>query len=194
MRSRRMFILLTLGAGLLSWALLAAALVHHGRSPPPDGAYDAIIVAGCRVDPTGQPSLALQGRTATAVELWRAGRAPLVVFTGGTGDFPPSEAQAAAGFAAGLGLPATAMLLEERSTSTEENARFAAELLRDHGVVAQKVLLVSDDYHTFRAGRVFRAFFASVSTASSRPPPAVELRGSLREVLAVAWYEVSGDL
>lgn len=52
-----------------------------------------------------------------------------------------------------LGVPADRIRIEEQSTSTRENARFSAELLRD--MPGRKVLLTSD-YHMYRALRVFR--------------------------------------
>ena len=184
-----------MGLILLSlWAGAAAALDRMGRAAPPEGRWDAIVVAGCRVDPGGLPSLALQRRTRLGVELWKQGLAPRVVFTGGVGDNPPSEASAAAGYAATLGLPAEATLLEERSTSTEENAAFAADLLEAQGLAASRILLVTDGYHTLRAGRVFGRYFAEVQPVGSLASRSVRARGALREVLALAWYGASGKL
>ena len=179
---------------LIVWGALAALLDASGSLRPGEVQYDAIIVAGCRVDPTGQPSQALQRRAALAVALWSEGRAPTVVFTGGVGTFPPSEARAAADFATQRGLSPEAALLEERSTSTEENARFAAELLDQLGVSRTRVLVVTDGYHTLRARGVFNRYFERVDTAGTHSTPSVRVRGALREVFAVAWYGVNGKL
>lgn len=187
--------MITLGIGLLSlWVLGAFLLDRAGSAAPPAGRWDAIVVAGCRVDPGGVPSLALQRRARLGVELWREGLAPRVVFTGGVGEHPPSEARAAADFAAGLGLPAEAALLEEGSTSTEENARLAAALLRERGLPAERVLVVTDGYHALRAARVFGRFFQEVRAVGSTPSPSVRARGALREVLALGWYLARGRL
>lgn len=179
---------------LIVWVGLAALLDAHGAWAPVDTRYDVIIVAGCRVDPNGQPSLALQRRTRLAVELWSQGRAPVIVFTGGVGTFPPSEARAAADYATQQGLPPEAAVLEERSTSTEENARFAASLLQDLGLAHGRALLVTDGYHTFRARRVFAQRFAEVDAVGSQPSWSVRTRGALREVFAVLWYGATGKL
>ena len=179
---------------LIVWGALAALLDAHGAWTPTNTRYDVIIVAGCRVDANGQPSLALQRRTRLAVDLWSQGRAPVVVFTGGVGTFPPSEARAAADYATQRGLPPDAAVLEERSTSTEENARFAAALLQDLGVPHAAALLVTDGYHTFRARRVFAQHFAQVDAMGSQPSWDVRTRGALREVFAVAWYGATGKL
>ena len=52
-----------------------------------------------------------------------------------------------------LGVPADRIRVEQDSTSTRENALFAGKILRD--MPGRKVLLTSD-YHMYRAIRVFR--------------------------------------
>lgn len=171
------------------WLLAAAFLDVAGHQQLKGGTWDAVVVAGCRVDPGGTPSLALQGRTALAVELWGKGLAPVVLFTGGVGDYPPAEAVAAAAYAETLGLPRDAILTETRSTSTEQNAQFAAELLG-----SGRILVVTDSYHVWRAERVFSRHFESATGVGRTPLPLVRTRGALREVAAVAWYGVNGRL
>jgi len=152
--------------------------------------FDAVVVAGCRVMASGRPSPALAHRVRRAVALYEAGHARRLVFTGGVGDFPPSEARAAADLAISLGVPASAIVLEDRSTSTEENARFAAELI---GADAS-ILVVSSAYHVFRCERVFGRHFAQVTGAGAIENPRPRIRGALREVLAVLSYGVLGRL
>lgn len=184
---------------LILWVSGAWVLDRWGSRVLPQDSYDAIIVAGCRVTPDGRASPALKRRTARAVQLWREGYAPVIVFTGGVGEYPPSEAQAASDHAARLGLPRQAMVLEEQSTSTEENARFAARLLGERGeegrrAGARRVLVVTDSYHAWRAEHVFARYFPEVFALGSQPSRSVRARGALREVLAVAWYGVAGRL
>lgn len=184
---RRLWLLVAVGAG--PWALLALLLDAWGHRDPPAGPYDTIIVAGCRVMPDGQPSVALQRRAELAVELWRQNPDSVVIFTGGVGDFTPSEAIAASTWAQARGLPAAVIRLEDRSTSTEENARFAAE-----HYPAKRVLLVTTAYHTLRAGRVFGRFYDEVETAGASSDLSSRLVGSLREVPALGWYALRGRL
>ncbi len=181
--------MLLLGSALI-YAALGAALDRYGQRPV-RGRFDAIVVAGCRVLPDGRPSMALRRRTSLAVELWEQAIAPRIVFTGGIGpDAPASEAAVAAAYAQRQGVPSEALLLEERSTSTEENARFAAELLPE----GARVVVVSDAYHVLRCERVFRRYFARVRGAGSLGHPWARLRGALREVLALAAYGALGRL
>jgi uncharacterized SAM-binding protein YcdF (DUF218 family) len=60
------------------------------------------------------------------------------------------------------GVPASAILIEGRSTSTRENAVFTAEMLR--GIPGPYVLLTSD-YHMFRAHRAFQKAGVEVTPA-----------------------------
>lgn len=178
-----------IGIGMVAWTVLAFALDEWGRSRRPEGVYDAIVVAGCRIDPDGTPSPALEWRVRKAVGLWEQGVAPRIVFTGGVGTYPPSEAVGAATLAMELGVPRGVMVLEDRSTSTEENAAMAARRVR-----AERVLVVTDAYHVFRARRVFDRHFDEVDAVGSTYGAWVRVRGAFREVLAVAAYGVRGDL
>lgn len=179
---------------LVAWALAAVALDRVGARRP-EGSFDAIVVAGCRVMPDGRPSPALARRAELALELWRAGRAPIVVFTGGVGDHGASEASVAAAHAVALGLPRAVVRLEETSTSTEENARGAAALLHpDAEAEHTKVLVVTDTYHVLRCERVFGRYFHEVVGAGSKSVPYARAKGALREVPAVIAYALLGRL
>ncbi len=175
---------------LLLWAAAAFGLDRYGlREAPRAATYDAIVVAGCRVQPDGAPSLSLRSRAVAGVALWQAGVAPILIFTGGVGDFPPSEAAAAAGVALAAGVPVAAIVIEDRSTSTAENAAFAAA-----SASARRVVVISDAYHVFRVERVFAQHFAEVRGIGVEGPPMSRIRGALREVLAVAWHGGRGHL
>lgn len=113
----------------------------------------AIVVLGARVLEGGVPSGALQARAERAAELYRQGLAPLVIFSGGRGRYPPAEAEAARDLALSRGVPASACELEMESHSTGENAAFTARLLRARGI--SEVILVSDPYHLLRARQHF---------------------------------------
>lgn len=177
--------------GSLSWGAVAWGLDRYGQTrPAPEGRWDAIVVLGCRVFPNGQPSVALARRVEAAVDLWAAGRADTLVLTGGRGDTGVVEAEVAATVAEKLGVPRSAMVLETRSTSTDENARFAAE-----AITGRRVVVVTDAYHVLRSERVFARHFEEahvVGTVSPRWWP--RMQGALREVMAIGGYAVQGRL
>lgn len=94
-------------------------------------------------------------RVAAGARAWLAGRAPIVVLTGGGPRNGPSEADMMARAIVHLGVPGEALVLEERSHSTRENALFTAELARRLGVGC--VLLVTSEVHMPRASLLFAA-------------------------------------
>lgn len=180
----RMFLI----ASFAAWVCLAGTLDRYGRRTLDAGPYEAIVVAGCRVRPDGSPSLALARRAELGVQLWKEGRAPVLVFTGGVGDNAPAEATAAAALAVDRGVPLSAIRVEDQSSSTEENAKFAAAF------GYQRVLVVTDAYHVFRAERTFRKHFSRADGVGSVGSLKTRTVGSMREVLAVAWYSASGRM
>jgi uncharacterized SAM-binding protein YcdF (DUF218 family) len=177
--------------GALSWSVLAWGLDRYGQGrPAPQGRWDAIVVLGCRVFPDGRPSVALARRVEAAAKLWAAGRAEIIVLTGGRGDTGLVEAEVAATVAESLGVPRSAMVLETRSTSTDENARFAAE-----AITGRRVVVVTDAYHVLRSERVFARHFEEAHVVGTVSPRWwARTQGALREVVALAGYAVQGRL
>jgi uncharacterized SAM-binding protein YcdF (DUF218 family) len=80
-------------------------------------------------------------------ELWHAGMAPLIVMSGGLGNFTAEiferpEADLFAERAIELGVPEEAILIENRSTNTGENVKFTRALLESRGVEVSRVIAV----------------------------------------------------
>ena len=190
------------GAGIL--ALLGVVLfawlwVQIDRFGQVDRARraDVIVVLGARVWPSGRPSDALTRRTLHAVKLYKEGLAAAIVFSGGLGTHPPTEAQAAARLAMDQGVPPEAIVLEEESHSTEDSAFLVSEIMRARGW--QTAIVVSDAYHLWRAKLLF-----GKAGIEAYPSPAHDERYPLskrmylyylgREVVAVAWYYVKSWL
>jgi len=66
-----------------------------------------------------------------------------------------------------LGVPKKDILLEDRSTSTEEDARFTREILRQHGYTS--LILVTSPYHSKRADKIFRKTMGNEIRVISAP-------------------------
>lgn len=93
-------------------------------------------------------------RTATAVDLWKRGLAPLIVFAGSSED-PASlpSAELMKRDAVRLGVPADRVLTEPSSATTEENATRVTDLFRTYGI--KRAILVTSPYHQRRAAILF---------------------------------------
>lgn len=123
---------------------------------------DAIVVLGGGMAPAppGQPypDLGLAAdRVWHAARVFRAGKAPLLLASGGTDPEVSRipEAEAMAGLLRELGVPAFAILQERNSRNTRENARLSAEVLRPRNV--KTILLVTSAQHMARARAEFEA-------------------------------------
>ena len=100
-----------------------------------------------------------------AARLFHAGKAPLVILSGG-GDLERqafSEARAMAVFLQDLGVPAQAIAMEETSRNTRQNADFSTALLKARGI--EHILLVTSALHMPRALALFKAQGLEVTPA-----------------------------
>jgi len=178
---------LTLAALWLAGIVVIDGYGHVDRARP----ADVIVILGSQVWSNGQPGPALTRRTQHAVALYRQGLAGHLVCSGGLGTYAPTEAEAACGLAERLGVPSSAINLEARAHSTEENALYTAAILREHGWTT--AILVSDGYHLYRAELLFRragvSAYPSPAQATAGPmPPLERAYRESRELAALLWY------
>jgi uncharacterized SAM-binding protein YcdF (DUF218 family) len=115
---------------------------------------DAIVVLGgghygWLRDGDVQPEQLRSSRLATGVRAWQAGRAPVIILSGSR-----VETATMATAVARFEVPDHAVLLEDRSRSTRDNARFTAALAERHTI--ERVLLVTSSLHMPRALQSFR--------------------------------------
>ena len=133
---------------------------------------DAIVLLSGDVRPVTErqpyPLLSFSGdRAWHAFRLWRSGKAPVIIVAGGR-VWGGSEIRPAAAilsdFLKDLGVPESAIVREERSRNTRQNAEYSAELARRIGV--EKVLLVTHTWHMRRAEQAFQRTGLEVFPAS----------------------------
>jgi uncharacterized SAM-binding protein YcdF (DUF218 family)/lysophospholipase L1-like esterase len=158
---------------------------------------DAIVVPGAGVVNECTPNQNGVRRVLLAAALWRAQRAPVVVFSGGTGSGTCSVARTMAILAHDVGVPDDAIRIETASRSTWENASFSAPLLKGWGM--QRLLLVTDRLHMVRASAVFAHFGFTIATAAvpvqeGHDDNVSMLAAGLREYAALAYYRMRGRL
>lgn len=172
-KSAALFFALSAVAWLWLWSLPPvaaglAAVVEGPYQPRPladiPGAEAVVVLGGAYsasgFDPgTGQDVEFGEAaeRLWFAARLFHAGKAPLILLSGGHDprlvEF--SEAEAMARIAADLDIPDEALLREGASRNTRENARYSASLLRREGI--HRILLVTSAAHMRRATVHFAA-------------------------------------
>lgn len=96
-----------------------------------------------------------------AAELYLQGWAPLLIFSGGLGNLTKSiwtetEADQFAAIAVEMGVPATAILVENESTNTGENILFTQQLLQEQRLDPQSFIVVQKPYMERRSYATFK--------------------------------------
>ena len=185
-------IFIIFAAATLYFVVFISAAHFYGTIDTAEEA-DVIVVLGAGLLRDGRPGRALTRRSLQAAELWRAGLARYIICTGGRAEsFPRSEASACREILRASQVPASAIILEEQSRSTEENASYSRRILDDMGIA--DVILVSDSYHMLRASWLFQ--LQGMPTYRS-PVPAQRIRSPLsyaysliREFVAFNWQLV----
>jgi uncharacterized SAM-binding protein YcdF (DUF218 family) len=94
-------------------------------------------------------------RLVHAVALYKAGKAPVILVTGGGMEGARTEAEQMKDLLGVMGVPAQDILLERASRNTYDNAVYAAQQLKARGM--EKILLVTSAYHMRRSLALFEA-------------------------------------
>ena len=133
-------------------------------------AADAIIVLGgvTRGIVPGTDLTDLGGgvdRIIHAAQLFKAGKAPRILLSGGNAPGYQPEAEAMADILKLMGIPADKMLLETKSRNTVQNAQYSKEIFQHNGI--EKIILVTSASHMRRAETIFRATGMSVIPAAT---------------------------
>jgi uncharacterized SAM-binding protein YcdF (DUF218 family) len=153
-------LLLCSNGWFVDWAVRSLERRHAAPTPVPKA--DCILVLGGGILPQEPPRQSIEvseagDRVLYAARLYRAAKAPVILYAGGK---PPGSTRKTAESADArtlmqfLGVPDSAVLLEDNSGNTFENVRNSRKLLADKKV--KRLLLVTSALHIPRALGVFR--------------------------------------
>ena len=154
---------------------------------------DILVVLGNETSPDHLVGLKTYWRCVYAVLAWREGGFREIVVSGGGG-----ISEAMRDFLVGSGVPASAIREESKSLSTRENALFVSEML---GRSPGRVVLLTSDFHMFRAYRAFRKCGLDVlprpfpDAGKNANSPAMRwpvFLGLLQETVKIVGYRVRG--
>jgi uncharacterized SAM-binding protein YcdF (DUF218 family) len=155
---------------------------------------DVILVLGA-AQYDGEPSPVFRGRLDHGKLLLDRGFADriMVLGAGQEGD-EFTEAEAGAGYLAGLGVPSEAIQISPEGSSTFESLQAAARRMEDSGL--QSAFLVSDPWHNLRLERMARDLgiegYASATWHSAARSQSTRFSGYARETFAYLYYRVFG--
>lgn len=136
------------GLGMLGTAVLVGpGFLLEGPQPSLEKS-DAIIVI------SGDEALA---RFREGLRLYRAGWAPMLIFSGASHDATPSNAEIMRTMAIAEGVPREAILADHAAVDTYGNAVHTRDLMVGHGL--RSAILVTSPYHLHRAAITFEGVY-----------------------------------
>lgn len=124
--------------------------------------YDAVIVLSGMVNLplSSEKYIEFSGaadRILKGIELMKEGKADYLILSGGTGSLHQkdhSEALLLSRFAKKLGVPEQAILIDEGSKNTHQNAVASKKIIQEKGL--KHVLLITSAFHMFRSNGCFK--------------------------------------
>ena len=143
---------------------------HPAFSPEELPAADAIVLLG---GASNGPARFGRGadlndaadRVMFAAELYYAGKAPIILISGGASATLPPEAELLAQQLQALQIPRKQLLLESQSLTTYDNAVMAGEMLKNAGL--KHILLVTSGAHMRRSLALFEKQGLQVTAAAT---------------------------
>ena len=176
--------------GVLSMIASIQILSKYFDDEAPDGAV--MVVLGCglsKVDHTS-PSLMLARRLSAAFRYLSQNPETICVVSGGQGpDEYISEAKAMSDYLIRRGISPDRIFLEDASTSTYENIAFTKTLIEEEdlfgGAEEQRLIVVTDGFHQFRAQEIAGAQGFTCYTLSAKAPAGLIAYYWLREICGI---------
>ncbi len=111
----------------------------------------------------------------------------MLLVSGGKGsDEKVAEARAMADWLISEGVPADHIVLEDRSTTTEENMRFSREIMEAHDP-AYRCVVVTNNFHAFRAAMLARKTGVNGQVLGSPTAKYYWPSATIREFVAIFW-------
>lgn len=170
------FLTLMIGYVLLTvWNTLTSIFLYQLYYPKKDKDY--IIVLGSGLIDGYKIGRLLGNRIDKAIQFYQqeikqTGQHPKLVFSGGQGsDEKLPEGEAMQQYAVAHGVPEADTLIENKSVNTRQNLQFSRKMIEeDSGKTNSKVIFVSNNYHTLRAGIYARKLkFAAFGVGAPTP-------------------------
>lgn len=169
--------------GITCVSILSALILSEVNSTVNDheqSDYIVILGAGLVGD---QVSDRLKIRLDTAIEIIKKSNAVIIV-SGGQGPSEEiSEAEAMRRYLQKQGVSENRIIKEEESTSTQENIKYSNAIMHSEN---SKVIIVTSDYHMYRAKMLGERIGWTVSGQSGENNTAERLRRMIREIFALA--------
>ena len=127
---------------------IAISIWNYGKVDEKAPADVAIVLGAAISD--GEVSPVYRERINHAITLYEEGTVDFIILTGGFGEGSyKSDSQVAKEYALSQDVPEERILIEEKSTITEENLEFSKEIMEENDL--ETAIIVSDPLHMKRA-------------------------------------------
>lgn len=145
--------------------------------------YAIVLGAGIKKD---QPTPTLQMRLDKALEYLTANPDRKVIVSGGKGtNEQHTEAEVMKRYLVNNGIQANRVLKEEQATTTDENLKFAKDVVKkQYGEEISTVLIITSDFHMFRAKHIATQYYAHIYGITSKTPDSIRPIYLIREYFA----------
>ena len=149
MKKKIKWVLLSIGIVLVLYIIATAISIWEYGEKDEKQSADVAIVLGAATS-NGEVTPVFQERINHGIWLYENGFVKTLIFTGGIGEGnEKSDAWVAKQYAIEQGIPESVILLEEKSTITQENIENAKKIMDDNSY--NTAIIVSDPLHMKRA-------------------------------------------
>ncbi len=157
-----------LGVILILACITYGCMLHvAGKKPEPNA---TVLVLGCKVNGY-HPSLTLLSRLNAGLDYLEENTDSICIVSGaqGRGEIT-TEAGVMYQWYLDHGISKERLLLEDKATDTEENIAYSLNLLGAHPDCSSKLVLVTNDFHMYRALRTAKEQGCIASPLSAKTP------------------------
>ncbi len=178
-------ILAPLAVGILSFAAVEMKASKGNTTETPD----VLLILGCRVR-GDEPEETLKMRIEAAAEYLKNNKDVIAIACGGIvhDDQTKSEAQAISEGLVKRGVEIERIILEDKSTTTQENFRNAMEIIDKMEYKKLKVAMLSSEFHLLRAGLLAKKCGLEVTTVPAPSPKKAKIKNYARELICFAEF------
>lgn len=167
---------------LILFFITLTKIIRHCSSNATD--EKIIIVLGCRVK-SDKPTRALVSRCKAGYEHLIKNKDSIAILSGGQGaDEAISEAQCMKNVLTSMGIDESRLIIEDKSTSTQENFEFSKRIIQSLGY-SGKVAVATNEYHLYRATLIAKQCGLNAARLSGKSIKFLRIPAFTREVFGV---------
>lgn len=170
--------------GVISFIIIEGIIIFSSTSEE-TARVDYLVILGAGLNGK-ELSLALQSRVEKGLEYLKRNPDISVVVSGGQGlGEEITEAEAMKKYLVDRGIKEDRIIKEEKSTSTMENFKYTKEILFKYKSEGIRVLIVTNDFHMFRAKMLAKRNGFISYGIPSKTPWSILLSCYIREYFAI---------